>query len=58
MSKRKVAGILMFIWSAIFVHVETVMFGSNFYPASLNELVCDGISLAVCLYGCYLILTK
>jgi len=58
MNNRKIAGILIFIWAAIFVHIETKMFGNNWYPQTMSELICDAISLAASFYGWYLILTK
>jgi len=58
MSNRKVAGILMAIWGGLFAHLETQMFGNNWHPESIAELICDGISLAITFYGWYLILTK
>lgn len=58
MTNRKVAGILLMIWAIIFANIETVMFGNNCFPKSIAELICDGISLAVNLYGLYLLLTK
>lgn len=48
----------MVIWASIFVHIETIMFGGNWYPKSISELICDGIGMAVCFCGIYFIITK
>ena len=58
MSNRKIAGILIMVWSLLFGHFETMLFGYNWVPKSIPELICDFISLACSFYAGYLILTK
>lgn len=58
MSNRKIAAVMIIFWAAVFVHLETKMFGSNWYPKTIAELVCDSIGLAASCYGWYLMFTK
>jgi hypothetical protein len=41
------------IWSAgfLFIIAETIYFGSNYYPESRAELICDIIGLIICKIG-------
>jgi|688.fasta_scaffold09927_20 hypothetical protein len=52
-SLRKTAliGLIIMFSSFIFAIIETLYFGSNWYPQSKNEVVCDYIALYTCGLG-------
>lgn len=58
MNSQKFAGYLCVIWSVIFVHLETRFFGSNWFPESNQELIWDGVCMAVNFIGIFLIFKK
>lgn len=58
MRNRKVSAICIWLWSFIFGHLETAMFGWNLFPKTIEELICDGIALATFFYAVYLFTTK
>ncbi len=42
------AGIILFCIGFVFAIIETLYFGSNWFPESKAELACDVISAMVC----------
>ena len=58
MKNRKIKGGLIGFWALVFVHLETIMFGSNLYPKTIAELICDGIGFAIFLLGGYYFFTN
>lgn len=58
MTNRTVKGLLMMAASFIWATLETKYFGSNYWPESIAELICDGISLIGCFTGLYFMMTK
>lgn len=51
MSKGEKIGIIVSLLGCIFAWSETIYFGSNWFPMTLNEAICDIISLIIMIIG-------
>lgn len=56
--KRKDYGVLLIIIALVFAFAETQHFGQNWTAMSLAEFISDALSVAVALWGAYLIATS
>jgi len=50
----KTLGLLCMISASAFLSCETMYFGGNVFPKSLEELACDTFGLLLMLYGVFM----
>lgn len=54
-TKQKFIGYSFMIFALIFAHVETLYFGSNLFPKTNAEILCDCLSIVFLMVGIILI---
>lgn len=47
----KFTGLYIVLLGCLFAFVETAYFGHNWFPASVAEVICDGIALIIVVVG-------
>ena len=55
---KRIFGIFCILLSALFAHYETSYFGNNFFPQTKEEVLCDIVSLSLCVSGAILFWSK
>lgn len=56
--KNKVIGTILLITALIFGRLETKYFGNNWLPQTKEEVICDIVSLIMCITGIILMLNR
>lgn len=51
----RIFGIVLIVWAVVFGIFETIYFGNNLFPSSIEEFICDMTSLVLYLAGYLLI---
>jgi hypothetical protein len=54
--EKMVEGVFIYLLGLTLGIIETVYFGSNFWPASYQELICDAMSFGISIIGAYIFL--
>jgi len=55
MKLTRIYGAICIVFGVIFAHLETIRFGSNMWPETNEELLCDIASLLLVIAGSILI---